>query len=226
MSDAGRPEGCLVSLLVPGGIDGGDFRVHGSLEAETPPNPPLEQGGNRTGEGTRVDNRQSEFLCVRCARHMKTCCQTSQVYVTPGDVERIAARTGVESFHEYQPPDDPIYLQHDDDPAWMRYVYRPDGTRRILKRRPNGDCVFLGANGCSLPGDVRPLLCRIYPYDFNEQGIYPTLARGCPLELLPDGQTLLEALDMRRDDAERLHRQLYEEIRLEETYVPLATGCS
>ena len=32
----------------------------------------------------------------------------------------------------------------DDDPTWQRHVFRADGSRRILKRRANGDCTFLG----------------------------------------------------------------------------------
>jgi hypothetical protein len=34
------------------------------------------------------------------------------------------------------------------------------------------------------------------------------------LELLPPGQGLIEALDMRLEDAHRWHQQLYAEIRL------------
>jgi Fe-S-cluster containining protein len=163
---------------------------------------------------------------------MKTCCQTSEVYVTPGDVRRIAEYIAQESpvqgdfapedfahadFFEYRVPVDPIYVKsHADDPTWQRFVFRRDGSRRILRRRDDGGCVFLGPHGCTLPGDVRPLLCRLYPFDFNEHGIYRTLARGCPLELLRRGQNLLQALDMDAAAARAWHRQLYEEIRLEE----------
>ena len=88
-------------------------------------------------------------------------------------------------------------------------------TRRILKRGPGGDCTFLGPHGCTLPSDVRPLVCRIYPFDYTEEGLREELARGCPLHLLPPGQGLIEALRMDRGEAERWHRQLYEEIREE-----------
>jgi Fe-S-cluster containining protein len=161
---------------------------------------------------------QTEFLCARCARHMETCCQTSEVYVTPGDVERIADHVGGRDFYEFRPPDDPIYLQQDDDPIWPQLVFkRPDGMRRVLRRRPGGDCTFLGEAGCTLPLETRPLICRIYPFDFNEQGIHDRLANGCPLELLRPGMTLLEELDMRRDDAERWRQQLYAELPQERT---------
>jgi Fe-S-cluster containining protein len=159
---------------------------------------------------------ESEFLCARCARHMKTCCQTAEVYVTPGDVERIAAHVGRSDFYEFRPADDPIYLEQSDDPTWEHYVFREDGTRRVLKVQPDGDCTFLGAQGCVLPLETRPLICRLYPFDYNADGIKDDLARGCPMELIRPGQTLLTELDIHRADAERWHRQLYAELPLEE----------
>jgi Fe-S-cluster containining protein len=158
-----------------------------------------------------------EFLCMRCSRHMKTCCQTCEIYTTPRDVERIADFTGREDFYEYRAPTNPVYLDNDDDPAWRDNVFRADGTRRVLKRRAEGDCTFLGPHGCTLPMHVRPLVCRIYPYDYDEHGIKPDLAQGCPLELLRPQQGLIEALDMNLQDAQRWRTQLYEEIRLEKT---------
>jgi Fe-S-cluster containining protein len=156
-----------------------------------------------------------EFLCARCARHTRTCCQDTQIYVTPGDVERIAARTGRRDFYEFRLPDDPIYLDNADDPLWALHVFREDGTRRILKHEPNGDCTFLGEQGCTLPIEARPLICRLYPFDYNAEGIKPVLARGCPLELLLPGQLLLEEIAMDSGEAAKWHEQLYEEILAE-----------
>ena len=159
-----------------------------------------------------VDAQSQDFLCVRCARHMKTCCQTSEVYVTVGDLQRISEFTGLSDFSEYRPADDPVYLEQDDDPIWRDNVFRADGTRRVLQRQEGGDCTFLGEQGCVLPLETRPLICRIYPFDYTADGLRERLARGCPTELLAEGQTLLEALDIKRSDAERWHQQLYREI--------------
>lgn len=158
---------------------------------------------------------ETDFLCVRCARHRRTCCQISQIYTTPGDVQRIREFTGVQDFYEFRAPDNPDYLDQDDDPEWSRCVFRPDSTRRVLRRRDNGDCTFLGPNGCRLPLDVRPLVCRLYPYSYTADGIEQDLSPGCPLELLPPGQGLIEALDMNLSDARRWHQQLYAEIKQE-----------
>lgn len=158
---------------------------------------------------------EKEPLCARCARLGKTCCQTSEVYVTPGDVARIEAFTGRGDFYEFRAPANPEYLQQEDGPMWAACVFRPDGTRRILRRKPEGDCVFLGAKGCMLPLEVRPLLCRLYPFHYTARGLEPDLARGCPTHLLPPGVGLLEALQMTREQGEAWHRQLYAEIRSE-----------
>jgi uncharacterized protein len=165
-----------------------------------------------------LNAENDEFLCVRCSKHMPTCCQTSEVYITPGDVRRITSHVNRGDFYTFLPPDDPIYLQHDDDPIWPQLVFKKaDGTRRVLQRQENGDCTFLGSAGCILPLETRPLLCRLYPFHFNEQGILPTLAQGCPSELLRPGQSLVEALEMDRSAAERWHNMLYQELREELT---------
>ena len=156
-----------------------------------------------------------DFLCVRCSRHMKTCCQTCEIYCTSGDVSRIAAHTGQGDFTEFRRPENDSYLDQDDDPIWRDRVFRPDGSRRVLKKQASGDCTFLGSAGCVLPLEVRPLVCRIYPYEYNAEGIQEELATGCPLELLPPGQGLIQALDMNQTDAERWHKQLYFELQQE-----------
>jgi uncharacterized protein len=164
---------------------------------------------------SKLELVQNEFLCVRCSRHMKTCCQTSEVYTTLGDVERISKHSGKNGFTEFRAPTNPNYSDQDDDPIWNKGVFRTNGERRILKRKPNGDCTFLGNAGCELPLEIRPLICRIYPYDYTAYGLREELAPGCPTELLAEGQGLLEALQIPREDAVRWHAQLYHEIQLE-----------
>jgi Fe-S-cluster containining protein len=150
--------------------------------------------------------------CVKCAQITKTCCQRCEVLVTAGDKQRIADYTGRTDFWEYRAPTDPVYLEQDDDPNWLKWAFRPDGTRPILKRRTAGDCTFLTPRGCSLPMEVRPLVCRIYPYTYTERGI-DGVSDGCPDEVVPPGSTILKVLDMRRTDAERWHTRLYTELR-------------
>lgn len=158
---------------------------------------------------------KKEPLCLRCARRGKTCCQICEIYVTPGDVDRIRAFTGRNDCYEFRVPQDPRYSDQDDDPEWAQCVFRPDGSRRVLRRSESGECVFLGASGCQLPWEVRPLVCRLYPVEYTAKGLKAELAEGCPAELLPPGENLLMALDMTWAQAEVWHRQLYAEIRTE-----------
>ncbi|MCU0875362.1 MAG: hypothetical protein MUE50_23780 [Pirellulaceae bacterium] len=136
--------------------------------------------------------------------------------MTWGDIERIEDYTGRDDFHEYRAPVNPDYLDQDDDPTWVRYVIRPDGTRRVLLQRSGGDCLFLGMQGCELPLEARPLVCRLYPYDFDESGIADTPAQGCPVHVLDSWRQLLAEMDMNLEEARQWHRQLYEEMKLEE----------
>jgi len=130
-------------------------------------------------------------------------------------VQRICAFTGRTDFYEFRRPVDASYLDQDDDPEWTRCVFRSDGTRRVLRRTESGDCSFLGAGGCQLPWEVRPLVCRLYPVEYTAEGLKKKLADGCPSEFLPPGQDLLQALDMTWEKAEAWRRQLYAEIHLE-----------
>jgi Fe-S-cluster containining protein len=144
---------------------------------------------------------------------MKTCCQTCEIFTTPGDLRRIEQHTGRTYFWEYRKPANPAYADQDDDPIWRDHVFEADGSRRVLRKQASGDCTFLGSAGCVLPLEIRPLVCRIYPFDYTADGLVDELSEGCPLELLRPGQGLIEALDMNRGDAERWRGQLYAEIQ-------------
>jgi len=149
--------------------------------------------------------------CLKCAGLGKTCCQLREVFVTSGDRQRIAAHTGLADFWESRPPTDPAYLDQADDPVWLQ-AFGADGTRPILKRQAEGDCVFLGSAGCVLPMEVRPLICRLYPYEYTARGIVG-VSEECPREVIPPGSTILRVLNMRVAEAITWHRVLYAELR-------------
>jgi Fe-S-cluster containining protein len=92
-------------------------------------------------------------------------------------------------------------------------VFRPDGTRRVVKRESSGRCLFLSTTGCTLPLTVRPLVCRLHPHIYNAQGFYPDLAPECPVHLLPPGRYLDQTIQgFCQDEAEHWHHLLYQEI--------------
>jgi len=149
--------------------------------------------------------------CAKCAQLGRTCCQQREIFVTVGDRERIAAQTGEQDFWEYRTPADPSYLDQNDDPTWLNLVFRPDTSRPILKRQENGDCRYLGPTGCRLAVEVRPLVCRLFPYEYTASGI-TGVSKDCPKQVIPPGSTILTVLDMRAADAIRWHRTLYGEL--------------
>ena len=77
--------------------------------------------------------------CIRC------CEQKGHVYVTPEDITRLAAHTGL-SRAEFQ----------------RKYLC---GTAPLLRfRKPRGkQCAFLTTTGCSVHA-IKPLQCRSFPY--------------------------------------------------------------
>jgi Fe-S-cluster containining protein len=155
--------------------------------------------------------------CARCAALQRTCCQRAEVLLTRGDVARIGASSGRLDFWEQRAPADASYLDHDPgDPRWRALTVAPDGTRRMLRRRPGGDCTFLGARGCELPLEVRPLVCRLYPLGYNEAGLTGREEHYCPTWLLsPEGRAMAEVLEMDLGAARRWHATLYRELEEE-----------
>lgn len=156
-----------------------------------------------------------ENLCARCARHHETCCQKTDIYVTLQDVRRIEQHVGFSGFEEFRQPFDPVYIFQEDDPLWMEKVFQADGSRRVVRHKENGDCVFLGSAGCTLPTEVRPLICRLYPFDYNAEGLKTVPASGCPSHLLAPGQSVFEGVGVNPDDARRWHGMLYQELQQE-----------
>lgn len=100
------------------------------------------------------------FTCSRCG----DCCRTWNVVLGPGERERLAALdwTGrAEDLVGAQPA--------------VRVKQPGAAARHRLRRRPDGACVYLGAeNQCRIHehfgGEQKPLLCRLYPFGFYPLG--------------------------------------------------------
>ncbi len=152
-------------------------------------------------------------ICAECANTQKTCCFGSQVFLTLGDVSRI--ETDCSDFYIWEKPDeidsDSLALL---DPFWLLTFSQPEG-RRVLARRADGSCVFLEPTGCRLSDELRPLVCRLYPFEYNHETIKSINPHRCPETLRHNGPLLLALLGMHRDQAELLRAQLYHEIREE-----------
>jgi len=156
--------------------------------------------------------------CVECAHKGQSCCRNVHIYLTRGDIERISGLCPSETFCEMAPLT-PDYEDAGGDPDWNPAILNADGTRRVMRQQPDGGCHFLTPTGCRLPSDVRPLLCRIYPYEFRSwqlTGISPS----CPVASESDWLRILEDSEMKQANARAWVAQLAEEIFAEKHDTP------
>lgn len=101
-------------------------------------------------------------VCLECSKKQDTCCQKYFIYLTHGDRERIIHHTRSTDFLS----EIPCTLNIEEHLT----TGKSKVTCSLIKMEDHG-CFFLSANGCSLPLDVRPLCCRIYPYTWDRSSI-------------------------------------------------------
>ena len=153
-------------------------------------------------------------ICAHCSQVQRTCCQDTDVSVTDGDVERIAGFLGRLDFYEFRQPADPefqLQLQAE-EPEWLLYTIRKSGDKQVLKHTPDESCIFLSPEGCELAAEVRPLICKLHPLRYDEEG-FKGFFEGCPCNLLESGETLTGSIGIDYVRAEAWRRQLYREMR-------------
>ena len=128
--------------------------------------------------------RNLRFKCQRCATF---CCKLGGPNLTERDVQRmIKAGYAVENFLE------PITKMENNTSV--------SKMQSRLRERDDGSCIFLRFNGeskiyeCSIY-DVRPVLCRIYPFDFeriNSNSLMLRFIPCCKGLNSPDGELVDE----------------------------------
>ena len=92
-----------------------------------------------TDQQKQVRSEPFGYVCHRCLR----CCRDKVIQVNPYEVARLARNRGQTTTE-------------------FRAAWTEDGEGTLLKRRDDGTCVFLTAEGCGVHPD-RPLVCRLYP---------------------------------------------------------------
>ena len=177
----------------------------------------LNPQGDNSGAGACIQEparaKDLGHYCLACASQGHTCCQGHDIYVTRGDCERIGRHSRVMDFYEYRGCSHPDYADQGEDPLWQQYVFRLDGSRRVLKRLAGGDCLFLGPAGCSLPLTARPLVCRLYPHTFSANGIAGVWDGACPAAKAETSPMLENGIaGVQWQEAVLWHRMLYTEI--------------
>jgi Fe-S-cluster containining protein len=150
--------------------------------------------------------------CAVCSRVQRTCCQSSEPYVSRGDMDRIYNYRSLPTPYwcGFRIPPQEYLAGCRSDPAWAAKVLTPTGWRRVVLARFNGNCVFLEPTGCVLPMEVKPLVCRIYPWDFFNFKI-TGLSSYCAVEARGEHQDMGEALGLTAEQAQTWLDQLRDE---------------
>lgn len=99
-----------------------------------------------------------------------------------------------------------LYPADGDDPAQYDHVEisTPHGIASVLRHKPNGDCVYLGENGCTIyqraPRICRHFDCRMYflSMNRNQRRLFEKLAK---VEIFAAARKRLSTLS----DADRDH---------------------
>jgi Fe-S-cluster containining protein len=84
------------------------------------------------------------------------------------------------------------------------------GKRWRLATNANGDCVFLGPEGCRLPRDARPWYCKLFPIWLKNGRFDLFTATECVV--MEEAHTLaqaLQAVQLTAEEARELHVCLY-----------------
>jgi uncharacterized protein len=159
--------------------------------------------------------------CEICARKQITCCEREHIEVplTAGDIRRIAGFTGRNDFYNLLPIREELKKVYENPQnvrpggeIYVRHLFDAEGRRNVLAKRDSHSCLFLSADGCELPPDVRPLACRLYPYDWNDDAEIWIDAGYCPHGHFADEEELKSSICLPEAEARRLVELFYREI--------------
>jgi Fe-S-cluster containining protein len=109
--------------------------------------------GSKLGELSRVHYFKSVPIFYECQRCTACCRWPGQVRLTGSEITRLAGFKGMSEFDFIQ--------------EFTRLTQDRRGL--ALKDKPNGECVFLDGNNCSVQ-PVKPQQCRDFPNLWNFPG--------------------------------------------------------
>jgi Fe-S-cluster containining protein len=115
-------------------------------------------------------------ICAVCAQNGPTCCQLRQEYA---DLSFPLSRVEKETIAAYERWKEVCFTVQaansvqlisrlkflfPDDLDTIKTLFPENGRHERLLTNKLGYCVFLGPMGCLLPGNARPLYCRLFPF--------------------------------------------------------------
>ena len=115
------------------------------------------------------------FRCTGCGN----CCRNLRVALTAADLSRLSAATGqpATALVEWLAPE---AVDMTGEPS--SFVELGEGRRLMVLAQQAGACVLLGPDDRCRAYDARPLDCRAFPFDFEDEGAAQGRRR---LRLLP-----------------------------------------
>jgi uncharacterized protein len=159
--------------------------------------------------------------CRECSKSGKTCCEICDVIVTNGDIARISAFTGRNDFFLLKPVSEEDRFEYANprnvvkgSEIYVKFFFNEEGRRNVLKRNEKGQCCLLTKDGCVLPFDFKPLVCRLYPYQWNDQRDIWVDCTDCPTELFKGEQEIKEHVCVSEEEALLLVNLFYDEIMI------------
>jgi uncharacterized protein len=159
--------------------------------------------------------------CETCSINQMTCCERERIEVplTPGDIRRIAAFTGRNGFYRLCPVREDLKRVYENPEnvrpggeIYVHHLFDAEGRRNVLAKRDDHRCSFLSADGCELPPEVRPLACRLYPYDWNDDAEIWIDACYCPRGHFADEEEMKSSICLPEAEARRLVDLFYREL--------------
>ncbi|MEW6594418.1 MAG: zinc/iron-chelating domain-containing protein [Thermodesulfobacteriota bacterium] len=146
-------------------------------------------------------------ICGECALHGPTCCRCGAAetdVVAPlsaaewRQIQRLApwAMSGEFVASERNTPRFIHEMQRlfPDNPAAVEAAFPLDATHLRLAQNSVGQCVFLGVEGCLLPGAARPFFCQLYPFWLIDGHLFALGDPRCrALQTLDSTATMLAA---------------------------------
>jgi len=154
--------------------------------------------------------RKTGFSCTRCG----ACCRgtpedANLVMVTPAEIDRLVAETGLDPGSIAEPY--PDYIRTDDGGSI---------TFEWCLRRNTSGCIFLDGNRCRVY-DSRPWICRTYPFMLEGKRLMISPCDGIGREIPPEEAAQLAGLVLQRRSEEE---QEEERVRSVLSAGPIPTG--
>lgn len=113
-------------------------------------------------------------ICAQCAAQGPTCC-----HLAPGDEEYCfpVSETEMRRIHEHAPATGGFVLENNSkafvdnvcrlfsgEEDIVQTLFPEQQSHYRLALTPDGTCRFLGSSGCTIPRQLRPYYCRVYPF--------------------------------------------------------------